>query len=112
MAESKINCWEYMKCGRQPGGSKVADSGVCAAAIDESYDGIHDGKNAGRICWAVAGTCCENNVQGTYAQKRKSCISCPFYKAVQDQEGTSEAVPSASSIEGTIRGLTCLWQSK
>jgi CRP-like cAMP-binding protein len=91
MVDKTINCWEYMKCGRQPEGSKVAESGVCPAAIDESYDGIHDGKNAGRICWAVAGTCCGNNVQGTYAQKRKSCISCPFYKKVQEQEGTSEA---------------------
>jgi CRP-like cAMP-binding protein len=90
MSQKKINCWEFMKCGRQPEGSKAAEYGVCAAAIDESYDGIHDGKNAGRICWAVAGTCCGNEVQGTYAQKRKSCISCPFYKTVQEQEGTSE----------------------
>jgi hypothetical protein len=79
-----------MKCGRQPEGSKLAEYGVCAAAIDESYDGIHDGENAGRICWAVAGTCCGDKVQGTYAQKRKSCISCPFYKTVQEQEGTTE----------------------
>jgi tRNA A-37 threonylcarbamoyl transferase component Bud32 len=90
MAGKKINCWEYMKCGRQLEGNKVAEFGVCPAAIDESYDGIHDGKMAGRICWAVAGTCCGNDIQGTYAQKRKSCISCPFYKKVQEQEGTSE----------------------
>jgi CRP-like cAMP-binding protein len=91
MTDNKINCWEFMKCGRQPEGDKVSEYGVCPAARDKSYDGIHDGKNAGRICWAVAGTCCENKVQGTYAQKRKSCISCPFYKTVQEQEGTSES---------------------
>jgi serine/threonine protein kinase len=91
MVEKKINCWEYMKCGREPEGCNVADLGVCSASIDSSYDGINDGENAGRICWAVAGTCCDNKVQGTYAEKRKSCISCDFYKTVQEQEGTSEA---------------------
>ena len=91
MVERKTNCWEYMKCGREPNGRQAAELGVCPATIDESYDGINDGENAGRICWAVAGTCCGNEVQGTYAEKRKSCISCPFYKAVQEQEGASEA---------------------
>ncbi len=90
MEANKINCWEYMNCGRHPGGGKAAELGVCPASIDESYDGINDGDMGGRICWAVAGTCCGNEVQGTYAQKRKSCISCPFYKTVQEQEGTSE----------------------
>ena len=50
------NCWEYMKCGRQPGGDKVVDLGVCPAAEDNSYDGLNRGKNAGRFCWAGAGT--------------------------------------------------------
>ena len=91
MAEKKINCWEFMQCGRAPGGENVYELGVCRASIDASYDGINDGDQAGRICWAVAGTCCHNEVQGTYAEKRKSCISCPFYEKVQEQEGTSEA---------------------
>jgi CRP-like cAMP-binding protein len=91
MTEKKMNCWEFMKCGREPGGQNVGELGVCRAAINESYDGINDGANAGRICWAVAGTCCQNKIQGTYAEKRKSCISCPFYKTVQEEEGTSEA---------------------
>ena len=80
-----------MKCGREMGGENVAECGICPAAIDESFDGINEGENAGRICWAVAGTCCRGEVQGTYAEKRKSCISCPFYKSVQEQEGASEA---------------------
>ena len=91
MAKDKTNCWEFMKCGREPGGDCVGERGVCRASIDASYDGINDGDNAGRICWAVAGTCCNNEIQGTYAEKRKSCISCPFYKEVQEQEGTSAA---------------------
>ena len=98
MAKNKINCWEFMQCGRQPGGPNVNELGVCRAAIDASYDGINDGHRAGRICWAVAGTCCHNEVQGTYAEKRKSCISCPFYKSVQEQEGTSDAARKLISL--------------
>jgi CRP-like cAMP-binding protein len=91
MADKKINCWEFKKCERQPGGKKVADLGVCPAAVDASFNGINNGQNAGRICWAVAGTCCGGKVQGTFAEKRRSCVSCDFYKHVQEQEETSTA---------------------
>ena len=89
MEQKRINCWEYKKCGRAPGGDKVEEMGVCVASIDSSFDGINFGKNAGRICWAVAGTCCDGKVQGTYAEKRDSCTSCDFYQLVQETEGTS-----------------------
>jgi len=89
MEQKKINCWEYKECGRQPGGEKVEDLGVCPAATDRSFSGINSGKNAGRICWAVAGTCCGGKVQGTFAEKRRSCVTCDFYKHVQEQEETS-----------------------
>ncbi len=83
------NCWEYMKCGRQPGGHKVAELGVCTAAADDSYDGINRGRNAGRFCWAVAGTFCGGKVQGTFADKRASCMSCGFFNKVRAEEGTA-----------------------
>ena len=89
MAKERQNCWEYMKCGRGPGGEKVAELGVCPAAADNSYDGINFGKNAGRFCWAVAGTLCDKQIQGTFAEKRISCISCDFFKLVQQEEGAS-----------------------
>jgi tRNA A-37 threonylcarbamoyl transferase component Bud32 len=91
MPSEKLNCWEFKKCGRQPGGKKAETLGLCTAAVDESFSGINNGKNAGRICWAVAGTCCGGKVQGTFAEKRRSCVSCGFYKYVQKQEGTSIA---------------------
>jgi CRP-like cAMP-binding protein len=78
-----------MKCQREPGGAKAAEKGVCVAAMDSSYGGINDGKNAGRICWAVAGTCCGGEVQGTFAEKRDSCTNCSFYRLVQEEEDTS-----------------------
>lgn len=90
MSNKKMNCWEFMSCKRQPGGAKAAKEGTCIAAMDSSYDGINSGENAGRICWAVAGTCCGGEIQGTFAEKRDSCTSCPFYRLVQEEEGTSD----------------------
>ena len=86
MAE-KQNCWEYKKCGREPRGNKAKDLGVCAATTDTSSDGLNEGKNGGRICWAVAGTFCGDKVQGTFAEKEPSCMSCDYYKKVKDEEG-------------------------
>ena len=84
----KLNCWEHMKCGREPGGNKVKELGICPAAIDTKYDGVNKGKNAGRFCWAVAGTMCNGEIMGYYANKFfKDCLRCPFYKIVEEEEG-------------------------
>ncbi len=84
---ARLNCWEFQNCGREPGGASVGEFGACPAACDPSYDGLNDGLNAGRICWAVAGTLCEGAVQGTVAAKLPSCIDCPFFKVVTQEEG-------------------------
>ncbi|MBT8371025.1 MAG: protein kinase [Deltaproteobacteria bacterium] len=89
MAPKKINCWQYMKCGREPGGKKASRLGVCPAAADISFDGINDGKNAGRFCWAVAGTFCGGTVQGSFAEKRESCLTCDFFNKVRSEEGSA-----------------------
>jgi CRP-like cAMP-binding protein len=78
-----------MSCGREQGGVHVLELGICPAASDISYNGINSGKNAGRICWAVAGTLCGGKVQGSFAEKRVSCTSCDFFKLVQEEEGTA-----------------------
>lgn len=84
--KKKINCWEFKKCGREPGGVHVADLGVCPATQEQRLDGTHGGTNAGRSCWILAGTLCKGEVQGTFAQKYKSCEACDFYKMVKDEE--------------------------
>lgn len=91
MKHQKMNCWEYMQCGREPKGLKAKTSGVCPAAEDNSFEGINSGKRAGRICWAVAGTLCGGKVQGSFAEKRSSCLQCEFYKKVQTEEGKEDA---------------------
>ncbi|MBA4367459.1 MAG: serine/threonine protein kinase [Desulfobacterium sp.] len=85
------NCWEYRKCGREPNGRKVAELGVCPASADRTYNGINAGKNGGRICWAVAGTFCDEKRQGSFIEKRASCMDCPFFKLVQADEGSGKA---------------------
>ncbi|MCP4345693.1 MAG: protein kinase [Desulfobacterales bacterium] len=91
MTQTKLNCWEYMKCGREPGGEKTGEFGVCPAATDTSFNGLKNGKNAGRLCWAVAGTFCGGKIQGAFADKRNSCIKCEFYKLVLKEEGTEDS---------------------
>ena len=76
-----------MQCEREPGGVKADERGVCPAASDRSFDGINSGECGGRICWAVAGTFCGGKVQGTFAEKRQSCLGCKFYNKVQQEEG-------------------------
>ncbi len=80
---STKNCWEFRKCGREPGGAHVHELGDCPAATETRVDGVNSGKNGGRTCWAIAGTMCSGRVQGTYAAKMTSCQSCEFYKNVQ-----------------------------
>lgn len=88
MKQKPLNCWEFKKCGRQPGGDKVAELGVCPAAETKSLDGIHRGDNAGRACWIIAGTFCGGKVQGTHAAKHENCTQCEFFKQVMADENT------------------------
>ena len=85
--KKKRNCWECMKCGRNPGGSKVHRLGACPATTDGRYDGINGGRNGGRCCWAIVGTLCDGDIQGTFAHKFEDCLKCPFYLEVERQEG-------------------------
>ena len=81
------NCWEIKGCGRQTGGAKVAELGVCPAATDKSCDGVHGGRNAGRICWAVSGTLCGGKKQGTFAVKQMSCMTCEVLRQAKAEVG-------------------------
>jgi hypothetical protein len=62
---------------------------MCPAATDVTCNGLNGGINGGRICWAVAGTFCGGEVQGSFAQKSATCMSCPVYTATCEEEGGS-----------------------
>ena len=83
-----MNCWEYHKCGRQPGGDRSLTEGICPAAGTTELNGRNHGINGGRICWAVAGTYCGGKVQGIFAMKIETCLRCPFFQKVEREEGT------------------------
>jgi hypothetical protein len=83
--KKKLNCWDYKKCGREPGGSNK-NLGVCPTATATKLHGTHGGICAGRACWVVAGTMCGGEVQGVFAKKYDSCEQCDFYKKVIEEE--------------------------
>jgi methyl-accepting chemotaxis protein len=87
IAVERLNCWEFKKCNREPGGTKAAELGVCPAATDLAHEGVNYGQKAGRYCWKVTGTLCGGNVQGSFANKLTSCMACDFFKVVREQEG-------------------------
>ena len=83
----KLNCWEYKECGREPGGANVAEFGICLVAREKKADGFNGGKNAGRVCWAIAKTLCDGKIQGTLVEKLTNCMECGFFKLVCREEG-------------------------
>ena len=63
-----MNCWEFKKCGREAGGARARELGVCPAY-----------PNHGRCCARIAGTLCGGKVQGSFAMKVATCMKCEFY---------------------------------
>ncbi len=99
-AVKKINCWEFTKCGREPGGVNSTELGICTASVETSTDGVNEGKNGGRSCWALSGTFCEGEVQGTFAKKSGNCKKCDFYKKVHEDQG--DAIQETRDIRGAL----------
>lgn len=83
-----MNCWEFKKCGREKGGNRSMELGVCPAAVETKADGLNKGKNGGRSCWALTGTLCGGKIQGSFAMKMVNCMDCDFYKMVSKEEGS------------------------
>ena len=82
----KVNCWDYKKCGREIGGIKSRELGVCPSATETRLNGAHGGLQAGRACWVIAGTLCGGAEQGSFAQKFHNCEQCDFYQTVKKEE--------------------------
>lgn len=97
MENTKLNCWEYLKCGREPKGAKAKEMGICPASVKTITNEMNGGKNGGRACWAVAGTFCGGTAQGSFAEKLDGCMNCSFHEIVISQEG--------SNYQGTIEIL-------
>ena len=81
------NCWKSRACGREPGGARAEQSGVCPAAVASALDGVNDGQAGGRACWLAAGTLCGGEVQGDFARKLDNCLQCPHFARVKEEQG-------------------------
>jgi len=80
------NCWEVLECGREPGGGKANDRGICPVAEDRRLWGKNRGLYAGRCCWNVLGTMCAEGFQETFEDKIRVCGTCGFYEQVKHEE--------------------------
>ncbi len=94
----KKNCWEYKKCGREPGGSKVSELGICPAATETKTYGINSGHNGGRCCWVIAETFCDGEVNGSFENKYYNCLKCDFHQLVYKEELSDENWTSTRDV--------------
>lgn len=84
--KEKLNCWEFKACGREKGGSKADELGICPAY-----------PSSGRKCARVAITLCDGIMHNGFAMKLKDCIHCEFYlsehydRDYQDQDSEKSA---------------------
>jgi hypothetical protein len=101
----KQNCWEVMKCGKESNSEDdfFSEDGTCPASTELCTDGVNDGKNAGRACWAISETLCGDEVQGDHISKVRSCLKCEFYKHVQNEEG-DKFVTGSELVEIVLYG--------
>ena len=86
----KQNCWEFQKCGREPGGPNTGTSGICPASTEFKLHNVHGGMNAGRACWMVAGS--RNPLESSRlacqwpGKDMGGCLDCDFYREVAREE--------------------------
>jgi hypothetical protein len=76
--EITVNCWEFMQCGREAGGRREEELGTCPAYPDH-----------GKQCARVAGTMCEDRLQGFFARKILTCLKCDFYNSLHYERSLS-----------------------
>ena len=72
-----MNCWEFNKCGRQPGATMAEELGVCPVTIATFANGVNRGVNGGRICWGFHDRV-ENGIW--------HCSSCDFFNFIIKEE--------------------------
>ncbi len=82
----KKNCWEYYKCGKLAESNHGKEFGGCPAYREIQLNGIHGGKNGGRVCWIISGTKCGGRIKRTFIPKSMVCKFCDFKKIVIHEE--------------------------
>ena len=88
-----LNCWEYKKCGREAGGAKAHELGVCPAYPDH-----------GRDCANIAGTLCGGRLQGSFARKIGNCMRCEFFNSTHYDHAKKATVSEPRAALGPAPG--------
>ena len=86
MSDKKLNCWEFKKCGREPGGRNLALFGPCSVPAATGFNNINNGKNGGRSCWIIRESACEKIMRRCCVQEIRECRQCNFYRFVNEPE--------------------------
>ncbi len=85
----KLNCWEFMNCGREKGGVMAEILGECPVPTSFQFDGCNNGKGAGRVCWMIPNSGCR--VKSGKCNSTHKCHECEFYRRVLfDREDAME----------------------
>jgi len=100
----KLNCWEFKKCGSLNDRESRENFRKCLVPGMTMYDGVHGGKNAGRVCWLIPDTRCDSELQSTFANKLKHCSGCDFYKLVEKEEGDRLEMPM-KILENIVKSI-------
>lgn len=84
--KKRQNCWEFWEYDLRKSLTESPTCRKCPAVVDMRLDGVHGGRNAGRACWVVPGTLCGGELHGEYQEKKKTCMSCDFFRSVRSHE--------------------------
>ncbi|MCI5208169.1 MAG: hypothetical protein D3910_05130 [Candidatus Electrothrix sp. ATG2] len=91
MSNNKLNCWEFKKCGREPGGKNITVFGVCPIPVEIGFNSVNNGKNGGRSCWIIRESACEPVMRKCCVQEIKECRLCDFYRFINKEKKTATA---------------------
>jgi hypothetical protein len=76
----KLNCWQFKNCGREKDGLLVETLGECPVSTTLKFDGMNEGRGAGRMCWMVPDSACRQEPAKLGLFYR--CHTCDFYRRV------------------------------
>jgi hypothetical protein len=83
-----MNCWEFMRCGREAGGRNVDRLGICPAYPED-----------GQRCATVVGTFCDL-VKALYATRHSGCPDCPFFNSIHFDVAAKTAILEKKQNKG------------
>jgi hypothetical protein len=92
----KLNCWEFMNCGRGPADNDHKSPGLCLVSSEISASGLNGGMNGGRLCWVINEAYCASKAAS-------KCFQCEFRYKVMAEEGFFNSCKAAGEYLINLR---------